>query len=65
MIYSDQWCGNAEGLHLSESDVEVTYTRYINTIKPHQNPKPSDKTISEAVQAGLTPGKKFSKFQKS
>ena len=54
MIYSD----GRYGLNLSESDVEVTYTRYINTKKPPQNSKPNDKTISEAVKAGLTPGKK-------
>ena len=63
MIYSDegleyQYDSN-KGLNLSESDVEVTYTRYINTMKPPQNPKPNDKAIEEAVEAKLTPGKKF------
>ena len=38
--------------------VEVTYTRYTNTKKPLQKPKPNDKTIEEAVEARLTPGKK-------
>ena len=47
------------GLNLSESEVEVTYTRYINTTKPPQNPKATDKTITEAFEAHLTPGKKF------
>ena len=49
------------GLNLSESEVEVTYTRYINTMKSPMNPKPSDKTIDEAADAGLTPGLKLKK----
>ena len=58
MIYCDEFqhgeffFDKMEGLNLSESDVEVTYTRYINTKKPPQNPKPNDKTIEEAVGAG-------------
>ena len=61
MIYSDNFLGNYDGvnihgLNLSESDVEVTYTRYINTMKPPQKPKSTDKTIDEAVEAKLTPG---------
>ena len=67
MIYSDEEIGGdysntPEGLNLSESDVEVTYTRYTNTKKPLQNPKPNDKTIEEAVEARLTPGKKNRNF---
>ena len=53
------------GLNLSENDVEVTYTRYTNTIKPPQNPKSTDKTAQEAVEAGLTPGNNFQKIKKS
>ena len=60
MIYSDEFIDFPEkGLNLSESDVEVTYTRYINPMKQPQSPKPNDKTIDEAVEAGLTPGKKY------
>ena len=69
MIYSDEeirvyFCETTKGLNLSESDVEVTYTRYINTMKPPQNPKPNDKTIDEAVEAKLTPGKKNKNLKK-
>ena len=71
MIYSSEGLGKeinqngnwvwefGYGLNLSESDVEVSYTRYINKMKPPQNQKPTDKTIYEAVEAGLTPGNFF------
>ena len=72
LIYSNEGLRESwdddKGLDLSESDVEVTYTRYINTMKPPQNRKPNDKTIYEAVEARLTPGKKstnLKKYQKS
>ena len=62
LIYSNEGLQGSldsdKGLNLSESDVEVTYTRYINTKKPPQNRKRNDKTIYEAVNAKLTPGKK-------
>ena len=45
-------------LNLSEDDVEVSYTRYINHMKSTQNPKSNEKTIDEAVKAELTPGNK-------
>ena len=73
MIYCDEFqhgeffFNKMEGLNLSESDVEVTYTRYINTKKPplSQNSKPNDKTIYEAFDAFLTPGKKFQHIEKN
>ena len=52
------WTWELFGLNLSEDDVEVSYTRYINHMKSTQNPKPNDKTIDEAVRAKLTPGNK-------
>ena len=69
MIYSNEglresWDAD-KGLDLSESDVEVTYTRYINTMKPPRNPKPNDRTIDEAVNARLTPGTKISISKKN
>ena len=68
MIYSNEGLRESsdsdKGLNLSESDVEVTYTRYINTTKPPRNPKPTDKTIEEAVEARLTPGTKSTSFKK-
>ena len=61
MIYSDESCGDTRGLNLSELDVidhvEVTYTRYVNNYK--KDAQLNDKTIEEAVKAGLTPGWKF------
>ena len=65
MIYSSEgleglW-DSKKGLNLSENNVKVTYTRYVNTMKPPQNPKPNDKTIYEAVDAKLTPGERLSK----
>ena len=65
LIYADEFhydensSDKMKGLNLSENDVEVTYSRYINPMKPSQNPKPKDKTIYEAVDAELTPGKEF------
>ena len=61
MIYSDegleyQYDSN-KGLNLSESDVEVTYTRYVNNYK--KDAQTNDRTIDEAVEAELTPGKKL------
>ena len=62
MIYSDEKCGEhtsyeTEGLNLFESDVSVTYTRYINNYKkPTTNAQPNDKPIDVAVKDGLTPG---------
>ena len=64
VIYStegirDSWDSN-KGLNLSESDVEVTYTRYINNHKKTtKDAKPNDKTIDDAVRDRLTPGKKL------
>ena len=59
MIYSiegleNKWDSN-KGLNLSESDVEVTYTRYVNNYK--KDTQTNDRTIDEAVEAELTPGK--------
>ena len=46
-----------QGLKLSEIDVSVTYTRYINN---HENATKdvlsNDKTLDDAVEAGLIPG---------
>ena len=68
MIYSDEnlW-GSLKsrflcGLKLSESDVSVTYTRYINNYKT--DAQPNEKTIDEAVGAKLTPGKKFQNYSR-
>ena len=63
MIYSDEEIGGEysdtpEGLNLSESDVEVTYTRYTYPMNEPENLKPTDKSIYDAVDADLTPGKK-------
>ena len=52
------------GLNLSENDVEVTYRRYINTMNPPENMRQNDKSIEEAVEAGITPGKKAKKKSK-
>ena len=66
MIYSDEVVSFnsrknfTNGLNLSESDVSVTYTRYVNNYKKTtKDAKPSDKTIDDAVKDGLTPGKKI------
>ena len=63
MIYSYEgltWSRDSnKGLNLSESDVEVTYTRYVNNHKKKPDVKPNDKTIDDAVKDGLTPGKKI------
>ena len=57
MIYTDEYLISGEGLNFSESDVSVTYTRYVNNYKKaRNNKKPNDKTIDDAVDAGLTPG---------
>ena len=70
MIYSDEIVEHGEydhlsrafkcktkGLNLSESDVSVTYTRYINNYKnTSMEAQPNDKTIDDAVKDGLTPG---------
>ena len=65
MIYSDEldrdWIGivTRGGLNLSENDVEVTYTRYVNNHKKTtKDAKPNDKTIDDAVKDGLIPFKK-------
>ena len=62
MIYSNQYLccidgDRVEGLNLSESDVEVTYTRYVNNYKKFA--QSNGRTIDEAVEAELTPGKKI------
>ena len=75
MVYSDEekyWVRKAglipsydteiKGLKLSESDVSVTYTRYINNYKT--DPQLNEKTIDEAVEAKLTPGKKFQNYSR-
>ena len=60
MIYSDEYLISGEGLNLSESDVSVTYTRYVNNYKKaRNNKKPNDKTIDDAMKDGFTPGKNF------
>ena len=47
------------GLNLSESDVSVTYTRYINNYKnTTKDAQKNTQTIDDAVKSGLTPGKK-------
>ena len=47
------------GLNLSESDVSVTYMRYINNHKnTTTDAQPNDKTVDDAVKNGLTPGQK-------
>ena len=60
MIYSNEdLSSSSKGLNLSENDIKVTYTRYINNHKKtSKDAKPNDKTIDEAVKLGLTPGKK-------
>ena len=69
MIYSEQFkTGNdvIKGLNLSENDVSVTYTRYINNHKKTKKvAKPNDKTIDDAIKDGLTPGKNFLIFKKA
>ena len=58
MIYSDEWCGDyTRGLNLSESEVSVTYSRYINNYKT--DAQANDRTIDNAVKAQLTPGRKY------
>ena len=63
MIYCDEFqhgdfeCDTMKGLKLSESDVEVTYTRYVNNYK--KDAQTNDKTIDEAVEAELIPGNKL------
>ena len=55
---SNYW-NATKGLNLSESDVSVSYTKYINNYKnATKDAQPNDKTIDNAVQDGLTPGKK-------
>ena len=51
------------GLNLSESDVSVSYTHYINNYKnTAKDAQSNDKTVDDAVRNGLTPGEKpFSK----
>ena len=50
----------ARGLKLSENDVSVTYTRYVNNYKEAITVAQSnDKTIDDAVKDGLAPGKNF------
>ena len=51
------------GLNLSEKDVSVTYTRYINNYK--KDVQPNDKSIDEAIEAKLTPGKKFQNYSRN
>ena len=59
MIYSHEeldW--KLFGLNLSESDVTVTYTRYVNNYKKiTKDARLNEKAINDAVEAGLTPGK--------
>ena len=56
-MYID-WRYETKGLNLSESDVSVTYTRYINNYKePTMEVQPNDKPVDVAVKDGLTPGK--------
>ena len=63
MIYSDEKLNGEDssnktkGLNLSESDVSVTHTRYVNNYKI--DAQPVEKTIDEALEAKLTTGKKF------
>ena len=61
MIHSNQGLNypsdSKKGLNLSKSDVEVTYTRYVNNYK--KVAQANDKSIVEAVEAKLTPGKKL------
>ena len=48
---------SAEFLNLSESDVSVIYTRYINNYKePRKDEQLNAKPIDDAVRNGLTPG---------
>ena len=49
--------GSDKGLNLTESDVSVTYTRYVNNYK--KDAQPNDQTIDQAIEAKLSPGKKF------
>ena len=63
LINDDYFNPIDKGLGLTEEEVEVTYTRYINEEKSPK--KPNDKTITEAAQDKLTPGVKFKYFQKT
>ena len=63
MIYSGEKLRNkygvwiADGLNLSESDVSVAYTKYINNYKnATKDIQTTDQTIDDAVRDGLTPG---------
>ena len=63
LIYSDEDCGTTKGLNLSENDVSVSYVRYVNNHKnTTKDEKPNDQIIDDAIEAGLTPGKKFQIF---
>ena len=60
MIYTNENLYPGKGLNLSESDVSVTYERYINNYKNTTNDAQSnEKTVENAVQDGLKPGEKF------
>ena len=52
-----EWEREIEGLNLSESEVSVTYSRYINNYKT--DAQANDRTIDNAVKAQLTPGRKY------
>ena len=64
MIYSDKHLGYFDrkylyGLDLPESDVNVSYTRYVNKYKNiAKDAHPNDQTIDNAIKNGLTPGEK-------
>ena len=69
MIYSDKdidYFSETEGLNLSESDVSVTYTRYINNYKiATKDTQTNDQTIDDAFEAGTTPGQKILNLKNS
>ena len=61
MIESDEKLEDSStaGLNLVKGDVNVTYTRYVNNHKrTTKNAQSKDKTIDDALEAGLTPGEK-------
>ena len=58
IIYGHVSYGYTSGLKLSEIDVNVTCTRYINNYKEAtKTAQSNDKIIDDAIKAGLTPGK--------
>ena len=71
MIYSNKEIDRnssdkTQGLNLPESDVSVTYTRYINSYKKTAtNAQPNDTPIDVAIKDGFAPGEEFKNSSKT